>query len=277
MIGLILGIFLLIMCFVMIMFGSGDLFGFVGVGLVGCLAVWLIITQLKKMKNDRVTERNGEVCFGKILDCVETGAFAFSKREYKVIVSLYVASLQRRLILEEIVGFNNQDKYPKNSYFKIIYYNGDINVKMMVYEHEIPQDILNKLNDEAVNKEYSDYQKEQEIKREEQRQKEYEMAAKAERVVKKVEKAYTIYTIIGFYIFSIILIFVTSYFSKMIKMFKDFSTNMPMVIIYPIVLIINLSVIYPMIKNPVNSKKRVIFGLLWFFTMAFIMIQGGFN
>ena len=143
----------------------------------------------------------------------------------------------------------------------------------MVDKGDVAKDILDKLDDKSVSEEYHKYIKEME---QERKEKEEELSEKAERVIGKINKAYVIYTVVGFYIFSIIVIFITDYFSKMLELLKDFSNKMPMSIIYPLVLVINLSIIFPMVFSPENSKRRVFLGLLWFLSMAFIMFQGAF-
>ena len=129
MIGLFLGIFLLVISIIIIILGDGNLGGFLGVLFVIILAIWLIITELKKKKKDRKTSKIGEKCYARILECKETGAFILNKIEYKVIVAVYVPSLQKKLILEEVVGFNNSEQYPKDSFYRVLYYNNDLNIK----------------------------------------------------------------------------------------------------------------------------------------------------
>lgn len=160
MIGLFLGIFLLVISIIIIILGDGNLGGFLGVLFVIILAIWLIITELKKKKKDRKTSKIGEKCYARILECKETGAFILNKIEYKVIVAVYVPSLQKKLILEEVVGFNNSEQYPKDSFYRVLYYNNDLNIKEKLNNTEIPNEILKILNDETVINEFNSYKEE---------------------------------------------------------------------------------------------------------------------
>ena len=75
MIGFWLGVFLLVVCVLMIIFASGDLFGLIGVAFVICIAIGLIKAELNKRKRDKKTSKQGEKCYAKLLDCVKTGSF----------------------------------------------------------------------------------------------------------------------------------------------------------------------------------------------------------
>lgn len=158
MVGLILGIFLVLMCILMLNFGSGDILGFISVIFVMIIGLCLIFNELKKRKKDKKTAKHGEECYARVLSCEETGTFFLDKKEYKVIVAVYVKSLQKRLILEEIIGFNKEDEYLSDSYLMVLYHKGDINVKEKINEVSIPNDILDILKDESVLKEYQEYQ-----------------------------------------------------------------------------------------------------------------------
>ena len=266
MLGLIVGVLLLVFCVAMLIFGFGSIGGAIGVIFVMGIAVLLIFSSLKKMVRNKKTSRHGEKCYGKILDCVKSGASVLNKFEYKIIASVYVPSLQKRLILEEIVGYDNDDEYPKDSYCELLYYNGDINVVGVVKENEVPHLTLERLNEEEVKNEYKEY-------KQSRKEKEVMTSEKAEKIAVGFGKAYAIYTIVGFYIFSLVLIFLTSYLSKMIELLKNISANFPLSLIYPAALIINLGAIVPMVLSPMNSKRRTILGILWFIATAFIMLQ----
>ena len=273
MIGLFLGIFLLVVCILMLLFAGGDIVGMVGVLFVVGIALWLIVTELNKKRRDRRTSKKGEKCYAKILDCARTGNFIGNKEEYKVVTVLYVSSMQKRIFQEETVGFNHPEKYPRNSYFHVLYYEDDINVCDRVDEKEIPQNILEVLNDKEVDKEYDEYVTKKMQEDAEKRNKEIE---KAEKLAEKIYKFDRIYTIVAIYLFSLFTAFITSYFSKMFELLKNFSNNMPLSFIYPVVLIINLSLVVPIVSSPEESRKREIFALIWFFSMAFIMLQTAF-
>jgi len=113
---LLLGIFLLGISIFMLIFGSGGLGGFIGVCFVIYLAIRLIKDALNKSNQDKETTRYGEECYARVLDCVPTGSFIAGKEEFKVIIVLYVSSLDKRFIQEEVVGYTTKNSYPKDSY-----------------------------------------------------------------------------------------------------------------------------------------------------------------
>jgi hypothetical protein len=250
--------------------------GTIGILFVFCIAMVLIIGYFKKKKIDVTTKVHGEECYAKVLDCLETGNFAFNKREVKVIALLYSEHENKRRVLEEVVGYNNIESYPKDSYLKVIYYNDDINVKNIIDEREVPSNIKTYLNDDLATKAYDEFKKEQKEKQEEQKLKEEAINRKINKVRGKISTIQMVYTIVGFIGFSILTAYFTEYFKRMFEMFKDFSSNMPMVLVYPGILVLNWVFCILMAIYPPDSKKRTIFGILWFISMGFIMIQGGF-
>ncbi len=206
MMGIVLGLFLVAVCIFMFMYGEGGLFGFLGVGFVFMLGVWLIYQDMKKKVNNGKTSIKGEKCYIRILDCVQTGNFVLNKIEYKVIAVVYVSSLQKRIILEEVVGMNKSEEYPKDSFFSALYYNNDINIKERINENDIPNDILKSLKDEKVLNEYTEYQ---EIKKEEEKSRTLKGEEAAEKVIGTMNRIYLIYVrvILGI-IIAVLLLFV---------------------------------------------------------------------
>jgi hypothetical protein len=233
------------------------------------IAIVLIAQYLKKCFQNRKTTKNGEVCYARIIECVNTGAFVLSKEEFKVVAVVYVPSIRKRVITEEIVGYNNSERYPKNSYFSVLYYNGDINLLKMVNEKEISSVVLENLNEADVLKEYNEYI---EIKEQERKEANEKITEKIEKIMPIVDRALLIRNIVIFYVITIVTLFLTSYLRYTIDLFKNFSNNLPWVIIYPLVAIISLISIVPLNLSSENSKKRLIFVLLWFFSMAFIIL-----
>ena len=65
MVGLILGIFLVLMCILMLNFGSGDILGYIGVIFVMIIGLCLIFNELKKRKKDKKTAKHGEECYAR--------------------------------------------------------------------------------------------------------------------------------------------------------------------------------------------------------------------
>ncbi len=155
-----LGLFFILICVVFVLFGA---IGF-GVLFVFALGIIMIVSALKDVKKDKTTSKKGERCYSRILDCVKTGNFVLSKEEYKVIVVAYIPSLGKRIFLEETVGYNCPDKYPKDAYLSILYNNGDMNVDKLVNESSIPSDVLKSITEESVEKEYEEYVAEKERK-----------------------------------------------------------------------------------------------------------------
>ena len=271
MLGLYIGIFLLIVCIIMFIFGGWD--AVLAIVFVVALAIWLIYLGLKKIKTDNMTSKFGEKCYARVLECVKTGSYVLGREEYKAIMAVYVPSIKKTIFLEEIVGFDNYSNYPIDSYFSVLYYNNDINIQNNVNKDEVPSNILNILSNESIIQEYNEFKADKEQK---EHEKQETMIAVLEDKATKVNRILAILTISGFYFFSISAILLTSYLSKMLEIGKDFLGNMPMSIIYPSVLAIHLCSITPMILSPENSEKRVLLGLLYFLTFAFIVFSTQF-
>ncbi len=244
---------------------EGLMFAFI----MGGLGLLFIISGIKKIKMNRSTKLNGERCFGKILNCDLVNP---TDTEYEVTVSIYVPSMRKRTICREEVGKNNF-KYPINTYLEVLYYNNDINVVRNVRADEIPSNILEVLNDGAVQEELNEYNNntyaEADIR-------EGEIIDKVEAIQQTAGKISLIIQTMSFFAFSILSIIFTGYIFDMFEMFSDFSGNFPWSLVFPLVLMINLGAIYPMIKNPINSKERVVCGLLFFATLVFIMAHDFF-
>ncbi len=265
---LILGIALLVICIIFLI--NSGIIGILPVGFVMIIAISLIIRGLKKKKKDSKTDKLGETCFGKVIECTKTGNFALDKEEYLVTVSFYSESLKKKLIMDEVTKYVSYNEYPKDTYVKVIYYNSDINIKEKINENIIPNDILKIINN---NEGIEEYKKKKEEEKEKELEKQNEIKRKVENVMPIIEKVGKIYTTIACFLFSILVIFFASYITNMINSFKNFNNNMIQPIIMVLILIINLGTIIPLNYSPFNSKKRLLFGILWFISTACIMIS----
>ena len=269
---LIVGIFLILFGVIIILFVSGGMLKFILAISFICLALFLIFRVIKKMLLDRSTSLHGEECYAKVLECVPTETILFGKEEYKVVVAVYVSSINKTLLLEESIGYGN---YQVDSYISVLYYNGDINIIDYLNEDEVPSDILKKLNDESVINEYAEDKKI--IEQNEQKAKEI-MENKVIPVAKRVEDLKTtssltknIISMIVAFIFSLIVILISPYFGIVINLVKKLPENIITLIILLILPIINLLSIPPMILCNDNSKKKAIFALIYFLSIMIII------
>ena len=273
---LIVGLIALI-CSLLSLSLSWGIDGYLAIIFCIIISLWIIykglIKALKKMNSNSDTLKRGEECYAKILDCVGTGFYIFAREVYKIIVVVYIPSIKKKIIIEENVGFINYKKYVPNSYLKVLYYNNDINIGEMVNENEIPNDILNILNDSSVNSEFTEYVM---IKEEEKIQEENSQREKFGVATQVFGYILAAIPIGLFYLFSICLIFFnspssgTSYFNETIYLMKNFIINLPLSIMYPLSLIISLTAIVPMILN--SHLKRLFFLVLWFVSICFIIM-----
>lgn len=101
------------------------------------IGLYMLISGLKKIINDRKTKKYGIQCYGIISEIQETGASVNDNPEYKAILHFVNPETNRVETIEEIIGFD-YNKYPINSYILCKYYQGDINLENLISENEVP-------------------------------------------------------------------------------------------------------------------------------------------
>lgn len=106
------------------------------------VGICLVVKGAKRVKKDNDTDKKGEICYGRIIDIVPTGVYVNDRQEYKAVVHFYIPSLNKDEILEEVIGFEYY-KYNVGDYYKLKYYNKDINFVNKVEISEVPQNVLN--------------------------------------------------------------------------------------------------------------------------------------
>ena len=114
---------------------------FWGVGL------YMLIKGFIKLFKDYQTEQYGEICYGKVTRIFKTGAEKNGVSELKAKTVIYLESSNILKEVEEIVGFENNQKYFTGDYFEAKYYNNDINFLSHADKSIIPPYIFNILND----------------------------------------------------------------------------------------------------------------------------------
>ena len=118
------------------------------------IGISLLLIGIHMIVTNRITNKKGEECYGRIFKIYNTWKYVNEKTELKADVVVYVPSLSDTEVISEIIGFNDR-KYPDDSYVKLKYYNGDINFEDIVDDNLIPLDIKSKI-DEFVEDDYDD-------------------------------------------------------------------------------------------------------------------------
>lgn len=150
---LLFGIIWTLICmpFMFIMLSGSE-----NINFLACLMIWaffgigiaFIIAGIRKILRNINTDKNGEECFGKVIEVEDTGAKVNGNKIYKAFVALYINSENRVAIISEEVGFNPL-KYRIGEYVLVKYYQNDINFVKNIYENEIPESIRTELDDQS--------------------------------------------------------------------------------------------------------------------------------
>jgi hypothetical protein len=104
------------------------IFVFIILGLFVAIGLFMFIKGLKKIIQNKKTEKYGEICYGIITNVYPDGSYVNDAPEYQADVYLYITSEGRTETITEIIGFDPM-KYPIKSYVKVKYYQGDINIE----------------------------------------------------------------------------------------------------------------------------------------------------
>jgi len=104
------------------------------------IGLYMLISGLKKIINDKKTKKYGVKCYGIIREIQETGSYINNSPEYKAILDFLNPETTQIETIEEIIGFD-YNKYPVNSYILCKYYKGDINLEKLISEYKVPGDI----------------------------------------------------------------------------------------------------------------------------------------
>lgn len=125
-------------------------------GIFWVAGILLIVHGLRKIIRDNLTESKGEECYGKICGIFPTGAKQKNIPIYGVYVAVYIPSQSKTDIISEEIGVDNY-QYPINSFVKVKYYKGDINIEESVDEAVISRETLQHIEEitEKYNSEHT--------------------------------------------------------------------------------------------------------------------------
>lgn len=128
------------------------LFPKIFLGLFWIIGIFFIIKGAKKILIDRRTSLSGEETFARIIDMYPSGASVNGIPEIKADFCVYIPSLNDTEIISEILGLNVM-KYQIGSYLSVKYFEGDININDIVAGEQIPYEIKENLDNDAISKE----------------------------------------------------------------------------------------------------------------------------
>lgn len=114
------------------------------IGIFWLIGLFMLFQGLRKIIRNYLTNVNGEICYGKICNIYNSGAYINGMPEMKADVFVYIPSTQETKIISEVIGFNNI-KYLTGDYLELKYYNGDINFERIIDSSDIPLAAQNEL------------------------------------------------------------------------------------------------------------------------------------
>lgn len=119
------------------------------IGLFLIIGIAFMFFGLKKIIRDIMTSKRGIECLGKIVDVYPSGTYINERPQLKADFAVYLESENRVDVFSEIVGMDWYN-FPKGSWFKLKYYEGDINVGEKIKNEEVPINIVDMV-DNAYN------------------------------------------------------------------------------------------------------------------------------
>lgn len=116
------------------------------IGLFWFIGIFILIKGIRKVIINYNIDTKGEECYGRISRIYNSGNYVNDRPELKADVIVYIPSLSDTDVISEVIGFD-YSKYPKDSYVKVKYYNGDINFDEVIDENMIPTGIKEKIDE----------------------------------------------------------------------------------------------------------------------------------
>jgi hypothetical protein len=126
-------------------------------GFFEVVVIIVLVKGLKTVIRDNKTKKYGIECYGIVRDIIITGSYENDHPEYKAVIEFLNPENYQIQTLEEIVGFD-YNKYPINSYVLCKYYEGDVNIEMVVQNSEVPGDVLKLIVPEELPQDDLDYE-----------------------------------------------------------------------------------------------------------------------
>lgn len=115
------------------------------IGLFWIVGIALMFFGLKKIIRNIKTSKNGIECLGKIIKIYPSGTYINGRPELKADFAVYLVMENKVEVISEIIGMNEY-KFPRGAWFKLKYYEGDINVGDMIREDEVPLNIVDMID-----------------------------------------------------------------------------------------------------------------------------------
>lgn len=116
------------------------------IGIFLIVGLGIFIRGVKQIITNRKTSLRGEECYAILKEIMPTGSRINGMPELKGTFLVYILSLNKTEMIEEIIGFN-MFKYKVNDYVKVKYYDGDINVLEIVGHDLVPSNVRRKLGE----------------------------------------------------------------------------------------------------------------------------------
>ncbi|MBQ7668921.1 MAG: hypothetical protein IJS47_06305 [Clostridia bacterium] len=128
-------------------------------GIAGLIiGIYILAFEIKKIIRHLITAKKGEECYGRLVDNHITGARVNGKAELKGYFAIFMPSDNQVKIFSQIIG-TNLKKFPAGSYWKLKYYDGEINILKQIDSSEVPYVILETIETNST-VEYSSFSSE---------------------------------------------------------------------------------------------------------------------
>ena len=143
----------MVMGFIFMMMGIMVSFVMIGVGKTSLIiftspfiifGAFIFYKGLKQRIKDKKTEKNGELCFGRIKETKNNGTEVNGIPYQDAYIYAFIPSLGTVKMMKENIG-KYSEKYLPGIYVKLKYFENDINILGVVNENEVPQNQLNEL------------------------------------------------------------------------------------------------------------------------------------
>lgn len=117
------------------------LFPKIFIGVFWTVGIVLMFWGLKKIIRNMKTSKIGIECFGKIIKIYPSGTYINGIPELKADFVVYIDTENKVETLSEVIGMNKY-KFPIGAWFKLKYYEGDINIGELLKEDQVPLNVV---------------------------------------------------------------------------------------------------------------------------------------
>ncbi|MBQ7668922.1 MAG: hypothetical protein IJS47_06310 [Clostridia bacterium] len=109
------------------------------------IGIIMLAIGIKKFITDKLTDKKGEECYGRLIKVYPSGTYINGQPELKADFAVLLPIENQVEIISEVIGMSDY-KFPLGSYWKLKHYNGDINILNQVSKDELPYGTTDAIN-----------------------------------------------------------------------------------------------------------------------------------